>query len=74
MISKLAEIELLTFWMTHLYCRCTRSVSYATPAYYAHWAARRGKVLLSAGASNEELLNICENWMKADRFPSLYFA
>jgi len=27
---KLGEIELFTFWITHLYCRCTRSVSYAT--------------------------------------------
>ena len=28
---KLSEVELLTFWLTHLYCRCTRSVSLATP-------------------------------------------
>ncbi len=28
---KMAELELLTYWMTHLYCRCTRAVSYATP-------------------------------------------
>lgn len=28
---KLSEIELFTYWTTHLYCRCTRSVSYATP-------------------------------------------
>ena len=42
-------------------------------SYYAHWAARRGKVLLNAGAKDEELLNICENWMTADRNASLYF-
>ncbi len=30
-VPQLAEIELLTFWTTHLYNRCTRSVSYATP-------------------------------------------
>jgi len=69
----MAEVELLTFWTTHLYGRCTRSVSYATPAYYAHWAARRGKVLLNAGASKEELVEICESWMKDEKQPSLYF-
>merc|ERR1711988_1909624 len=46
---KMAELELFTHWTTHLYCRCTRAVSYATPAYYAHWAARRGKALMAAG-------------------------
>jgi len=28
---------------------------------------------LNAGAKDEELLNICENWMTADRNASLYF-
>lgn len=28
---KMTELELLTFWLTHLYARCTRSVSYVTP-------------------------------------------
>ncbi len=28
---KMTELELLTFWMTHLYARCTKAVSYATP-------------------------------------------
>lgn len=31
LVMQLTEIELLTFWTTHLYARCTRSVSYATP-------------------------------------------
>lgn len=26
-----AELQLLTYWTTHLYGRCTRAVSYATP-------------------------------------------
>ncbi len=69
----MAEIELLSFWITHLYGRCTRSVSYATPAYYAHWAARRGKVLLNAGARSDELINISESWLQGDKLPSLYF-
>ena len=28
---KMSELQLLTFWLTHLYARCTRSVSIATP-------------------------------------------
>jgi len=28
---KMTELQLLTFWLTHLYARCTRSVSIATP-------------------------------------------
>lgn len=27
----MTELQLLTFWLTHLYCRCTRSVSLVTP-------------------------------------------
>ena len=42
---KLSEIELLTYWTTYLYCRASKSVSYATPAYYAHWASKRAKTL-----------------------------
>ena len=60
---KNAELQLLTYWTTHLYGRCTRGVSYATPAYYAHWAARRGKVLLAAGATNSELTKCTEQWL-----------
>lgn len=33
---QISELELLTYWTTYLYCRCNKSVSYATPAYYAH--------------------------------------
>jgi len=71
---KLTEIELLTYWMTHLYCRCTKSVSYATPAYYAHWAARRGKVLLAAGMTGVELQELSEKWMEDGVPASMYFA
>ena len=34
---KLSEIQLMTYWLCYLYARCTKSVSVATPAYYAHW-------------------------------------
>lgn len=60
---KLSELELLTYWTTHLYCRCTRSVSYATPAYYAHWAARRGKALLMGGAAPGDLTGMSNQWL-----------
>jgi hypothetical protein len=65
------ELELLTHWTTHLNSRCTRAVSYATPAYYAHWAARRGKILLK-----ENVLNIDEmskNWLHKNDFGTMYF-
>ena len=39
------DLQKLTYWMCHLFCRCTRSVSYCPPAYYAHHAAARGKLL-----------------------------
>lgn len=61
---KLSEIELLTYWTTYLYARCNKSVSYATPAYYAHWASKRAKDLLAAGASSEDLLEISALWGK----------
>jgi hypothetical protein len=67
------EIELLTFWTTHLYCRCTKAVSFAQPAYYAHFAARRGKYLQQAGCADSELLEMSENWLKAERIPSNYW-
>jgi eukaryotic translation initiation factor 2C len=50
---KVSELELLTYWTTYLYCRCNRSVSYATPAYYAHWATLRAK--------NLSTVHICAN-------------
>jgi hypothetical protein len=40
---KMSELQLLTYWTTYLYCRANKSVSYAAPAYYAHWASKRGE-------------------------------
>jgi len=70
---KLNELQLLTHWTTHLYTRCTRAVSYATPAYYAHWAARRGKALISAGATREELAAMSKNWLTDPNSNAMYF-
>ncbi len=90
----MSELQLLTFWLTHLYCRCTRSVSLATPgkatvlyyytyhctysilysilAYYAHWAARRGKILLNAGVDAGALEELSSAWMKEGMPASMY--
>ena len=34
----MSELQLLTFWLTHLYCRCTRSVAVATPGTICHYS------------------------------------
>jgi eukaryotic translation initiation factor 2C len=39
------ELQQLTFWMSYLFCRCTRSISVCSPARYAHLAAFRGRQL-----------------------------
>ncbi|XP_033207936.1 protein argonaute-2-like [Belonocnema kinseyi] len=39
------EIEQLTYYLCHMFSRCTRSVSYPTPTYYAHLAAFRARAL-----------------------------
>lgn len=39
------QLQLLTYRLCYLYCRCTRSVSLVPPAYYAHLAAERGRIL-----------------------------
>ncbi|XP_021941607.1 protein argonaute-2-like [Zootermopsis nevadensis] len=40
------EIEELTYYLCHMFSRCTRSVSYPAPTYYAHLAAYRARVYL----------------------------
>ncbi|XP_031786529.1 protein argonaute-2 [Nasonia vitripennis] len=40
------EIENLTYFLCHMFSRCTRSVSYPTPTYYAHLAAFRARALI----------------------------
>jgi eukaryotic translation initiation factor 2C len=47
-------LQLLTYWMCYLYCACTRSISVVLPAYYAHLAAYRGKVLMEAALGGSE--------------------
>lgn len=40
------EIEEITYYLCHMFSRCTRSVSYPAPTYYAHLAAYRARVYL----------------------------
>ncbi|KAL1138977.1 hypothetical protein AAG570_009038 [Ranatra chinensis] len=35
------ELEQITYYLCHMFTRCTRSVSYPAPTYYAHLAAFR---------------------------------
>jgi eukaryotic translation initiation factor 2C len=37
------QIQVLSFYLCHVYSRCPRSVSYPSPAYFAHLAAFRGR-------------------------------
>ncbi|CAH2108472.1 unnamed protein product [Euphydryas editha] len=41
------EVEQLAYYLCHLYSRCTRSVSYPAPTYYAHLACLRARALTS---------------------------
>ncbi|XP_026825457.1 protein argonaute-2 isoform X2 [Ooceraea biroi] len=40
------HLEELTYYLCHMYARCTRAVSYPAPTYYAHLAAYRGRALI----------------------------
>lgn len=45
-------MQLFSYFLCYLFQRCTRSVSYATPAYYADRAAFHGQLLLTAMAAS----------------------
>ena len=71
---KLSEIELLTYWTTYLYCRASKSVSYATPAYYAHWASKRAKHIFQGGGNAATLEQISNLWMsRGGQSPCMFF-
>jgi eukaryotic translation initiation factor 2C len=40
------EIQEITYNLCHMFSRCTRSVSYPAPTYYAHLGAKRARVYL----------------------------
>jgi len=70
---RISEVELLTYWSTYLYARCTKSVSYATPAYYAHWASKRGRALATAGATPQNLIDISAMWSGGNKNGTMFF-
>ena len=70
---KMAELELLTYWTCYLYCRCNKSVSMASPVYYAHWAARRARNLFAAGATSVDLKAISKIWTEEQDNNTMYF-
>ncbi|VDL64861.1 unnamed protein product [Hymenolepis diminuta] len=50
------ELQLFSFYLSHVYMRCTRSVSYPAPTYYAHLAAFRGRDWMKGAPNPERLL------------------
>jgi len=70
---KMSEIQLIAYWSTYLYCRCNRSVGLATPAYYAHWASKRGAQLCAAGAGPEQLKAISKTFCATDQKRTMFF-
>ena len=69
---KMSELELLTYWTSYLYCRCNKPVSMATPATYAHLAAKRARHLLVAGGNEADIKEISQLWLQKE-FSSMYF-
>jgi eukaryotic translation initiation factor 2C len=69
----LSELELLTYWITFLYARTNKSVSYATPAYYAHWASKRCKELAAAGTTNDQLRQISLKFAQPGNMTPMFF-
>ncbi|XP_044739268.1 protein argonaute-2-like isoform X2 [Chrysoperla carnea] len=54
------DIQELTYYLCHLFARCTRSVSYPAPTYYAHLAAFRARNYLYGYKINMENLKATE--------------
>ncbi|KAL6425221.1 hypothetical protein ACFW04_009460 [Cataglyphis niger] len=68
------DIEELTYYLCHMYARCTRAVSYPAPTYYAHLGAYRGRALIEG--VNIRLDNLAEEQerlcMKMERTPMCF--
>eukprot|EP00116_Pleurobrachia_bachei_P016019 sb/3476281/ len=43
--------QMLSFYLCHCYCRCSRIVSYPAPVYYAHLACYNARARLLADTS-----------------------
>ncbi len=70
---KMIELQLLTYWTCFLNARCNKSVSYATPAYYAHHASKRGRALSIGGATDANLIEISNLWAGNTTSSSMFF-
>lgn len=51
------KLQTLTYLLAYSYCRCTRSISMASPAYYAHLACFRARVHLQAAAFQHDTMS-----------------
>ncbi|XP_037047779.1 protein argonaute-2 isoform X2 [Bradysia coprophila] len=51
------ELQAITYNLCHFFARCTRSVSYPAPTYYAHLAAARGRVYIEGKNINMSRLD-----------------
>jgi len=72
------EMEKLTYYLCHLYSRCTRSVSYPAPTYYAHLLADRARKYHNAHRDKfpqrtEALDNEIKREIEERNFPPMFF-
>ncbi|XP_023316533.1 protein argonaute-2 isoform X2 [Trichogramma pretiosum] len=65
------DLEELTYHLCHMFTRCTRSVSYPAPTYYAHLAAFRAKHFHDAQSNklNGKQIN---DWSKVQALVTLH--
>ena len=67
------ELEKLSYYLCHLYARCTKSVSYPAPTYNSHLAADRARkhhdYLMEKRTSPQEAKKILET----AETPAMYF-
>lgn len=64
---KTDELEQLTYYLCHMFSRCTRSVSYPAPTYNAHLAAYRARVYLEGW-----VCSCCRNERKCEMYKLQY--
>lgn len=55
------DLEQLMYYLCHMFSRCTRSVSYPAPTYYAHLAAARAKVYCKNEKIDTNKLAVTQN-------------
>jgi len=58
------QLQMMTYFLCHLYARCERSVSYPAPTYYAHLAAFRGRAHHNAVLEKSRYKKLTEGKIK----------